>query len=265
MSNMVKLENVDYKILNPGGNKTALVYETVSYTKEEKEYINNMILSENKDVEQVGFLNIKNKTLNMAGGEFCANATRCAIWELLDGKIGQINLTVSGYNSKISGGIRENKNVYEKLIINKTLNELVEVKDKYIIVKLDGIYHVVIGGDLSSSYISKLILDEEKTKKDLKELMKKLDMDIEAMGVMLLENQNNEVKINPIVWVKSIDTVYYETACGSGSLATAIYLNYLNKINSVDIIQPSNYKIKVDLNTDNKKINYSVIEGIVED
>lgn len=262
---MVKLENVNYKILNPGGNKTALVFENESYNKEEKKYINDVILLKNKDVEQVVFLNKDSKTLNMAGGEFCANATRCAIWKLLNGKIGQVELTVSGYNSIISGGIREDKCVYEKLDINKTLNELIEVKDKYTIVKLDGIYHIVIDENLSKNYISRLNKDEEKAKIELKELMKNLDMDIEAIGVMLLENKNNKLKINPIVWVKSIDTVYYETACGSGSLATAIYLNYKNDINSVDILQPSGYSIKINLNSENKKINYSIIEGIVEE
>lgn len=262
---MIKFETVDYKILNPGGNKTALVIENKSYTKEEKKYTNDMILSKNKDVEQVGFLNKKNKTLNMAGGEFCANATRCAIWELLSGSEGEVRLDVSGYNTKISGGIRDDKNVYEKLVINKTLNELIEIKDKYIIVKLDGIYHIIIDEELAKKYILNLKIDEEKVKEDLKKIMKNLNMDIEAMGVMLLENLKDEIKINPIVWVKSIDTVYYETACGSGSLAAAIYLNYIKNISSVEIIQPSNYKIKIDLNTDNKKINYSIIEGIVEE
>lgn len=261
---MIIFEDVNYKILNPGGNKTALVFETQSYTKEGKKYINDMILSKNKEVEQVGFLNKDTKILNMAGGEFCANATRCAIWELLNGNEGQVELQVSGYNSKISGGIRKDKHVYAKLEINKTLNQLIEMKDKYIIVKLDGIYHIVFDEEISKEYILNLKKDEEKTKNELKQIMKCLNMDVEAMGIMLLENKSNKLKINPIVWVKSIDTVYYETACGSGSLATAIYLNYKSNINIVDILQPSDYSIKVNLNIENNKINYSIVEGIVE-
>lgn len=32
-------------------------------------------------VEQVGFLSNKTNRLEMAGGEFCMNATRCAVYE----------------------------------------------------------------------------------------------------------------------------------------------------------------------------------------
>ena len=83
---MLKLENVNYKILNPGGNKTGIVYG-LSYTKEERKMINDYILKENKDVEQIGFLDKDKKVLEMAGGEFCVNATRCAIYEILKGNI----------------------------------------------------------------------------------------------------------------------------------------------------------------------------------
>lgn len=78
----VKNQEVTYKILNPGGNKTALVFGN-DYREEEKKQINDQILQENQEVEQVGFLEQKEKKLEMAGGEFCVNATRCAIWQYL--------------------------------------------------------------------------------------------------------------------------------------------------------------------------------------
>ena len=40
-----------------------------------------------------------------------------------------------------------------------------------------------------------------------------------AIGIMLLEKETGKIKINPIVWVKEIDTVFYETACVSFSLS----------------------------------------------
>lgn len=45
-----------------------------------------------------GFLSNKINRLEMAGGEFCINATRCAVYEYLGGKEGEIGLTVSGTN-----------------------------------------------------------------------------------------------------------------------------------------------------------------------
>jgi len=82
------MKEFNYKILNPGGNKTALVYGT-NFTKEEKTEINNEILALNPEVEQVGFLSKANNKLEMAGGEFCINATRCSIYELLERKSGE--------------------------------------------------------------------------------------------------------------------------------------------------------------------------------
>ncbi len=89
--------NVQYKIYNPGGNITALVDGT-DFTINQRELINKYILETNKEVEQVGFLSKTKKRLEMAGGELCLNATRCAIWEYLKGKEGIVSITVSGYS-----------------------------------------------------------------------------------------------------------------------------------------------------------------------
>ena len=66
----MNLEDVDYEVLNPGGNETALVMG-LEYSDEERKIINNKILKQNDDVEQVGFMDIKKRRLEMAGGEFC--------------------------------------------------------------------------------------------------------------------------------------------------------------------------------------------------
>lgn len=124
---LVKNQEVTYQILNPGGNQTALVFGN-DYREEEKKQINDQILQENQEVEQVGFLAQKEKRLEMAGGEFCINATRCAIWQYLDGNPGTIELQVSGFKGKIKGGITEEKEVYAEMQINQTIEELLETK-----------------------------------------------------------------------------------------------------------------------------------------
>ena len=107
-----KLKDLDinYKILNPGGNKTAIIIGN-QYNEKLKKEINDKILKENLDVEQVGFIDTKENKLEMAGGEFCANAARCAVWEYLGGKPGKIELNISGYKEKIKGGITKQKDV----------------------------------------------------------------------------------------------------------------------------------------------------------
>ena len=259
---MLKLENVNYKILNPGGNKTGIVYG-LSYAKEERKIINDYILKENKDVEQVGFLDRDKKILEMAGGEFCVNATRCAIYEILNGNIGEISLSVSGYNGKIIGGITKNNIVYANMELKRGISEIIELNEKYGIVNLDGITLIVVDIEESNEYIKKLKENEEKTKLELKKIMKEFNFKSEAVGVILLENVDENLKINPVIWVKSVDTLYYETACGSGSLATSIYLYLKKEKKEVDILQPSGYTISVKLDIKGDMLDKGIVSGFV--
>ena len=84
-----------------------------------------------------------------------------------------------------------------------------------------------------------------------------------ALGIILLEKEKSKTKINPIIWVKTIDTLYYETACGSGSLATAIYKNYIEGIENLEIMQPSGYSININLNQKQEYIENAIITGKV--
>ena len=96
-------------------------------------------------------------------------------------------------------------------------------------------------------------------------MMEEFNTDEKAIGMMFLEKEQNKLKINPVVWVKDIDTTFYETACGSGSLGTAIYNYYINGEDSINIIQPSGYSINIKLNTFGQTINNAKIRGVVEE
>lgn len=256
---------IKYKVLNPGGNKTALVNGS-EYTDNQKKLINKMIMEENSRVEQVGFLSNKTNRLEMAGGEFCINGTRCAVYEYLGGKEGEIEISVSGTNKMILGKVLNDKKVEIQLDIGKNIADLYEIKNDFTCIKIDGILIAILDEEKSKTYIQKLNENEEKTKNELKQLMiAELDSKEKAIGIILLEKELKKVKINPIVWVKEIDTVFYETACGSGSLGTAIY-NYLkNKDKRIEIIQPSGYSINVELKENKNYIEKAIISGIVEE
>lgn len=252
----------NYKILNPGGNKTAIVRDQ-NYTKEQKKAINNRILIQNPDVEQVGFISQNENNLQMAGGEFCVNATRCAIWEYLKGKRGQIELTVSGYQEKITGGINAQKDVYVNLKMDKKVSDILEKNGIFNFVKLAGICLAVVSEEDSKAYLENLRKDENRVKNELKEIMKTFSTWENAVGVILLEKENFKTKINPIIWVKTIDTLYYETACGSGSLATAIYKNDLEEIENLEILQPSGFWLEISLKKEQEMIRNAKISGKV--
>ena len=256
------MKNFKYKILNPGGNKTALVINN-NYSDDEKKIINNIILKENKDVEQVGFISEKYKNLEMAGREFCVNATRCAIWEYLNHNFGKLNIKVSGYKEMIGGGIDKQGNVYVKIKINKKFSDVITIKEKLNFVELDGILLAAINEDNSKEYINDLKINPQKTKIKLKEIMKKINSPQNAVGIILTEKKGKGIQIYPIIWVKTIDTLFYETACGSGSLAVAIYKNYIENIKDFKIIQPSGYSFKVNLDVNLDYIKDATIYGKV--
>ena len=103
-------------ILRPGGNDTALV-PGLNWTKIEMKLINDRIMNLYKNVEQVGFIDLKKPELQMAGGEFCGNATRSAAYLALKGKLGEINIKVSGVNKTLKAGIDLQGNTWSQMPI----------------------------------------------------------------------------------------------------------------------------------------------------
>ena len=262
---LILIQKIEYKILNPGGNKTALVRST-NFTDKQKCLINRLIMEKYFEVEQVGFLSNETNRLEMAGGEFCMNATRCAVYEYSKENEDSIEISVSGTNKNLMGRVLNNNKVEIKLDISKNIDELIEVQNDFTLVKIDGILIVIFNEEKSKEYIRKLKDNEELAKKELKEFMSKsIQTNEKAIGIMLLEKVLDKIKINPVVWVKDIDTVFYETACGSGSLATAMYNYYNCKEEMLELIQISGYTVSIVLNTKNQYIEDAIITGIVEE
>lgn len=262
---LITIPKIEYKILNPGGNKTALVKST-NFTDKQKCLINRLIMEKYFEVEQVGFLSNETNRLEMAGGEFCMNATRCAVYEYSKEKEKSIEISVSGTNKSLIGRVLNDNKVEIKLDISKNIDELIEVQNNFTLVKIDGILIVIFDEEKSKEYIRKIKDNEDLAKKELKKFMSKsIQTNKKAIGIMLLEKVSDKIKINPVVWVKDIDTVFYETVCGSGSLATAIYNYYNCKEEMLELIQPSGYTVSIVLNTKKQYIEDAIITGIVEE
>ena len=66
--------NIKYYLLNPAGNITIIVKTPVK--ENDRSFVADLLMKSEPRAEQVGFL--EENILNMAGGEFCGNATRCA-------------------------------------------------------------------------------------------------------------------------------------------------------------------------------------------
>ena len=82
---------------------------------------------------------------------------------------------------------------------------------------------------------------------------------------MFCETEQELLKINPIVWVKAIDTLFYETACGSGTTAVCMVEAFLKKQNQkIDVLQPSGLVITASIINEEGHISKATISGNVE-
>lgn len=255
-SNHLKVEYVKFI---PGGNDTALVLKK-DFTAEEKKAINDVILKNDTSIEQVGFVDAdKLPELQMAGGEFCGNATRSAAFYYLNGKPGKTEVIVNG-KDVINAGVYENGDAWCEIPLYHGNDVFVEKEPGIYQVKMNGMVSIVIQEDVASLYLQ----DKSQLKSVALKFIDKYELrENEAVGIMFLE-RTEELKIHPVVWVRDINTLYYETGCGSGTTATAMVEAFLKKENQkLEIVQPSGLAITAEITIENEKVVKAVISGKV--
>ena len=262
-----------FRILVPGGNDTALVYGIPQDLEESSRYaIDSQIRNKYKNVEQVGFVglaNMENPWLTMAGGEFCGNATRAAAWYYLQGAPGSIEIAVSGVPYKLNAGVKSSHEAWSQMPIRGKR----EVDAGIYLVELEGISHIVMMQEKSKQYLDVLLDNptedgETKLKNLAKNILEQYDLLKEpASGVMLLENVNDAIKMHPIVHVKKTQTLYYETACGSGTAAVGVVLCSQNTgMDEISILQPTSKTISASVRrqTDSIHVEITGVIGVDE-
>jgi len=164
------------------------------------------IMKQESNVEQVCAIeNIKGSTctFKMAGGEFCGNACR-AVAEFMRKNygFGKSKIIINGIEVQATS----NGETSQIIIAKKDLvKEITPVQCVF----MNGITHIIIPEEVG-----------------------------DALGVMFVK----ENKINPFVLVPKAKTFFNETACLSGSIATALVLG------GTKIAQPTNetYSIEID-------------------
>ncbi|MCQ2455513.1 MAG: hypothetical protein MJ090_05190 [Clostridia bacterium] len=227
---------IEYYILNPTGNITALVIDN-GIDKKYYTQISDIIMKENNRIEQVGFIDFRKKTpyLCMAGGEFCGNATMSAA--VLYSHINCDNcadtaIKVFGCKNEISVKSQKTDDAYYcKINLEKPksiYNYNFDVNGKTFnlpVVEFEGISHIITENSVS--------------KNDAEILLKTyaVKLNLSALGIMIFNSKTNE--ITPIVYVKSCETLFYENSCASGSCALCAYLTANSDSKTeIEIIQP---------------------------
>ncbi len=162
--------------------------------------------------------------LEMAGGEFCGNATRCLA--ALVGVSGNFFLETSGLQEAVL--VKVSKQTSTLLI------PLDNFKLKNSLCILPGISHL-------------LLKNGKPTKESARKLLKESDLlSSLAAGVIGYEKTTNDCyKIKPVVWVKKTKTFYEETACASGTAALAYMLFKKTCKRSFSFLQPSGAMLTV--------------------
>ena len=248
---------INYVYVNPGGNPTALVLTKVKRNNQPK--VASKLMSKLPLCEQVGFIEgSKNPNvscrLQMAGGEFCGNALRAVSAWLGNGK-----------NFVESSGSLKSLKVFNKaegrqivsgveIPLNKTFvqNKQIFLNNRIIktkLIKMDGISFFLV--------LQKYLNKKEDYLRFFESLYKDKNFNPKACGLVFYkEIKKSKLGIKPIVYVRSIKTLFLETSCSSGSLALALGLNRKN----INVLQPSGFVLKIKLE---KKL--AVIQGRIKE
>jgi diaminopimelate epimerase len=189
------------------------------------------------DVEQAGFIVTSTNHFEMSGNEFCGNGTRAAglLFSRLSNNTQRWSFSISGHGEEVSVEIDDPTS--QTPCITGTFPNLsataepIEISgvDRAEIVDMGGIVHVIIYGKLPEDYKAEHV-----------RICTELGLTQRgAVGVDWIEVEGDTVTMHPVVWVRDINSYFYESACGSGSISVA------EATGIPSVIQPSGQVIVV--------------------
>ncbi len=211
-------KNIKYKLVDTAGQMTAVVLDGVNNDK--KSMLSKYLMNQNNIIEQVVFL--KDKQIRTMGNELCINGSLAGAYLSTKSM-----LEISGLDEPIKF-TKTKKYITANFptdLVVKTINDTV---------LLQGIVYLISNDDTK---INKLFL---------KKLAKQYN--VPASGIIKFDKND----ITPIVYVVDTNSLIWENACGSGSLAYSVFSG-LTKI-----IQPSGQIIIVKKNQKSFTIKVAV-------
>lgn len=288
---------IRYTMVKPGGNNTVLVHDLLP-RQYHGEVAREVILKKEAKGEQVGYLERSTLPgtvcrLQMMGGEFCGNATRATIMlivkALLAGDPGpnpfelshitrsgshlDVPMEVSGYNGVLLAKVvlddQDNiLDIYANMPVRREAN-CTEQRQPTVngtsfdatLVHLHGISHLLIpeGEAIAGMQRSERQQNAERilTEEGLRTL--------EAAGVIFYKEHDGQYTIDPYVFVRDSNTMYAETACGSGTTALALKcaLDAGGPVR-LSVMQPSGLPIGISVDFNGIEFTGARISGPVE-
>lgn len=215
------MEHRETLITAAGGNGTAI--RIIGQPLKRADYeAHGKVLGEQMEsigAEQSGFLVLSDSHFEMSGGEFCGNASRAAaiLFSEVEG-MKDVSFTVSGFKGTV--GARVERRTDRGYYVQCTFPDMpTDVEDVILdggqaasVVDLGGIVHVVIEGLFPNN--------PDDYRAAHQSITNQLTLgDRDAVGVVWFQQSHDAVVMHPVVWVKAIDSFFYEESCGSGTIA----------------------------------------------
>lgn len=224
---------MNYKVCDPSGNITILVTDKVP--KENRIEVADDLLRIEPTGEQVGFIEEGDSTcdliVNMAGDEFCGNATlsAAALYKQSHSDTDIVRVKISGAKEVIdvtvddtlkASAIMPKPDAYEYRAMKYKDKEY-----KTFFVRFGPMVH--------------LILIDKLTKDDLEPAIKEWYIELNCSALGLMDYNENTKELTPAVLSNGGEFFCYESSCASGTTALAIYLaNRDNKEVEEEIKEP---------------------------
>lgn len=226
---------ITYSILDPTGNITALVESELPAP--ERAAVAAEIMRRHPEAEQLGFLRrlpdseSVRGALDMAGGEFCGNASLCAAVLLSEdaapGEERALLLRVSGASDAVEVRLRreaaENYTASVRmppaLWIGRTELRFRGQRAPVPLVRMEGIAHLIV---CPGSAFYPLLNDPKAAEEAVKSWCAALGAP--CLGLMFLSGRAPALSLTPLVWVPGSGTVFWESSCASGSAAVGMAL-----------------------------------------
>lgn len=239
-SDMEKKYN--YTVMDPTGNITALVESSAEISR--RSFIAETIMKKHPEVEQVGFVSYPGISaepvcLQMAGGEFCGNASMCAAVlfaehtaddSSLTEPRAELKLIVSGADEPVPvslekkrpGGYTAGIKMPNALGIEVIKLEFDNKEEMLPLVRMQGILHLIIAEDSAFACL-------KDNRKDAEMAVRRwaAELSAEGLGLMFIKEEQDpsEWSLIPLVFIPESKTLFWEHSCASGSSAAGIYLS----------------------------------------
>lgn len=229
-----------------GGNTTLFLHEATASPQQRAAWARAVLDPEVLGAEQAGCVSLAARSLRMAGGEFCVNASRAfgALLALMaappggqwrgesrvSGWAGPVALTVRGAEPRwdVSAGLELPAAARPERHAEGT------------VVRLPGISHLLL--PLEGAAPPPDLLARARTALDAAGLLAEA-----AAGVIWWEPLPEGARMVPVVHVRDAGTLVAENACGSGALALALELLKSRGIERCQLLQPSGSVLDVRL------------------